>query len=83
MLGFQYVWSQHQNPTSARGVGNAMEIAAGIAYAASLSCANLPSHHSLEFPTEDSRGAWAEAWHAFSDLGLQPIEMSIPMPEPA
>ena len=64
-----------------------MEIAAGIAYAASLSCANIPSHHSLEFPTEHSHGAWAEAWHAFSDLGLQPFrrgaypqQMLFPMP---
>ena len=61
-------------------MGNAMEIAAGIAYAASLSCATLPSHYSLEFPTEHSHGAWAEAWHAFSDLGLQARKMLFPMP---
>ena len=58
MPGFARYMSMYQDPRSTEARGNAMEIAAGIAYSAAHSGDNFPKWHQLAFPSVHSLEEW-------------------------
>ena len=57
---------------------NAVEMIAGLSYAAATEGRHLREGQSLEFPSEDSKLCWTRAWKVFQQLGLSDQE---PAPE--
>ena len=57
-------------PQSTNSCANAVEVAAGLSYAAFKNNSNLPSDQTIEFPSEEAHNAWVKVWHVFGELGL-------------
>ena len=75
-----YLPVYHMRVTASHGcdsvetAGNAMEIVAGLAYAASCDGTNLYLGQSIEWASEESRTMWARAWEYCALLGLKVSE---------
>ena len=62
----------HQNPDSEIGLGNAMEQAAGVSYAAATYGQLLPEDGQLLWYNLRQHKAWIRVWFAYQELGLKP-----------
>ena len=62
----------HQWPTSTKRIGDAMERACGVAYAAATSGQYLPAGSSLHWVSRQQQEAWSRAWYAFQGIGFTP-----------
>ena len=58
-------------PDSEKSFGNAMEVLAGLSYAASTQGNYLPHGHELVFPSNEAKASWVLVWHVFAKLGLK------------
>ena len=63
---------KHQCPSCTRSIGNAMEQACGVAYAAATFGKDLPVGSWMVWGSEEQQKAWARAWSAYQALGLNP-----------
>ena len=63
---------EHQNPQSPEGVGNAMEQAAGVSFAAATYGTRLPKNAQLKWDSIEQHAAWLRVWCACQALGLKP-----------
>ena len=67
---FEHRLRTNQNPTSLKARANAVEMIVGLAYAAYMCNANLPTDHRLEWRSEASRMAWAAVWMPLVEMGV-------------
>ena len=75
--GYRALLSKHQNPSSQNSMGNAMEMAVGLAYACHTNFVHLPDNHRIEFTNgKQKEGAtqWAAMWLLFEHLGISATE---------
>ena len=71
------VLSKQQNPSSQNSMGNAMEMAVGLAYACYTNFVHLPDDHRIEFTNgmqNTGLTLWAVIWLLFEQLGLSATE---------
>ena len=95
---YQAYMGSHQGPKNPESIGNAMEQAIGVAYAAATKGCHLPSVTSLHWDTEEQEAAWLRAWDVYLAMGFtpqhsarassgsateQPLQAPAPYPEPA
>ena len=68
-----YVKWPRQNPSSTNSIGDAMEMATGVAYAAATNGAFLSKGvHRLEWSRPCQTEAWAALWWVLQGLGFTP-----------
>ena len=77
LSGYRALLTKQQNPSSQNSMGNAMEMAVGLAYACYTNFVHLPDNHRIEFSNgKQQEGAtqWAEMWLRFEHLGISATE---------
>ena len=75
--GYAAVLTKQQNPSSLTSMGNAMEMAVGLAYACHTNFVHLPEDHRIEFRNgmqEKGTLLWGISWPLFQQLGLSATE---------